>query len=119
MENNASELDSIEIRKHNIQKLWFISDRWFRILEFSLILATLHYFKDKASGVLVAAIYWVSWAVFYMWVLEMGEFIAVKINYSGQLNKNKRYFVWLLSMALVIGLYLLITTAINSVVDAK
>ena len=39
--------DKIEVRKDNIKQLWMISDKWFRILECSLILATLYYFKQK------------------------------------------------------------------------
>ena len=110
---------SIEIRKHNLGILWFISDRWFRILEFSLILATLYYFKDKTGNILVGGIYWLSWMIFYMWFLELGELISAKLSSTKKFSKNGKFLVWVLSMFPVLMIYMIITGVANSIMSAR
>lgn len=110
---------SVEIRKQNIEQLWFISDRWFRILEFSLILASLFYFKEKTNNIFVTIIYWFSWIIFFMWFLEIGEFISDKINYGKRFSKNKRLLIFAISMIPVMAIYTIITIAMNSIMSTK
>ena len=109
----------IEIRKHNLELLWFISERWFRILEFSLILATLYYFKDKTGNVFIIIIYWLSWMIFYMWFLELGELISEKVNTDKKFSKNRKFLVWVLSMFPVLMIYTIITAVANSIMSTK
>jgi len=109
----------VEIRKHNIELLWFISEKWFRILEFSLILATLYYFIDKTHNIFIVAIYWFSWMIFWSWFTEIGEFLTEKITEGKKLSKNKKLLVWILSMIPVIAIYTVITMAANSIMSAK
>ena len=109
----------VEIRKHNIKLLWFISDKWFRILEFSLILATLYYFKDKTENIFISGVYWLSWMIFYIWFLEIGEYISEKISVEKQFSKNRKFFVWILSMFPVIAIYMIITMVANSIMSVK
>jgi len=54
----------------------FITEKWFRIIEFSLILGLLDYFRDITNNYLFSAVYLVSWVVFFGWFLVMGEYIA-------------------------------------------
>ena len=108
----------IEIRKHNLELLWFISEKWFRILEFSLILTTLYYFKDKTGNVFIIIIYWLSWMIFYMWFLELGELISEKISTTKRF-KNRKFLVWILSMFPVLMIYTIITGVANSIMSVK
>lgn len=108
-----------ENRKHNLKVLWFLSDKWFRILEFSLILGTLYYFKDKTQNIFVSVIYWLSWIIFYMWFLELGEFLSDKINSGEITSKYKRSTIWMFSMFLVMSIYFIVTGVANSIMLSK
>ena len=119
MNNSATKETSIETRKHNLKVLWLLSDKWFRFLEFILILSTLYYFKDKTQNIFVGVIYWLSWAIFYMWVLEVGEFLADKINDSKKSSNSKKYLIWMFSMFVVISIYSILIGAMNSIMLAK
>lgn len=107
----------VEIRERNIKLLWFISDKWFRILEFSLILATLYYFRDK--NIFISGVYWLSWMIFYVWFLEIGEYVSEKITAEKQSSKNRKFFVWVLSMFPVIAIYMIINMVANSIMSTK
>ena len=109
----------LEIREHNVKLLWSISDKWFRILEFSLILATLYYFKDRTENFFVSGIYWFSWIVFYMWFLEIGEYVSERISAGKQYSKSRNFLVWVLSMFPVLAIYTIITAVANSIMSAK
>lgn len=108
---------TLKIRNENLNLLWFISGRWFRILEFSLILGTLHYFKDKFGGLPIFIIYWVSWGILYMWFFEIGELVSDKIHAVRKL-KNERIFIWILPTAAVLAIYTIVTEVANSVISA-
>lgn len=112
-------IGSVKVREYNLKRLWFISDRWFRILEFSLILATLYYFKNKTHSVFLIGIYWFSWAIFYMWFMEFGEFISARIAHGKKFSKKKKMLIWILSMIPVIAIYIVITTAANSIIETR
>ena len=110
---------SIEIRKRNIELLWFLSDRWFRVLEFSLILATLYYFENKTGSILINIIYWFSWIIFYMWFLELGELLSEKIASGKRPSKNQKFLLWIFSMFFVITIYTVITMTANSIISME
>ncbi len=98
-----------EIRKHNINLLWHLSDRWFRILEFSFILGVLNYFKDNTSGTIIKIIYWLSWTFMFWLVLEVTEFIAQKFSKSRSLKM--RWLIWIISFAIFYTLFVVVTSA--------
>ncbi len=109
----------VKIRENNIKLLWFISDKWFRILEFSLILATLYYFKDRTENIFISGVYWLSWMIFYMWFSEIGEYISEKISAEKQFDKDRRIFIWILSIFPVIAIYMIITMVANSITSVR
>lgn len=109
----------LKTRKYNLRTLWFLSDKWFRILEFSLILGMFYYFKDKTQNIFVSVIYWLSWGIFYMWFLELGEILSNKINGGKKSSKIKNFIIWMFSMFLIMLIYFIITEAAKSIMLAK
>lgn len=94
-------------KNSNIEQYWFLADKWFRILEFSLVLGVLEYFSEKINSIALKIVYYISWMFFYWFFLEIGESIAKKmsINYKG-----KRWLIWTVSMFVVLGFYQLIVS---------
>jgi hypothetical protein len=102
-----------EIRKERMGQLWFLADRWFRILEFSLILGTLGYFKERHPSISISIIYWISWAVFFAWVDEVGEFLGDSID-----KKQKRnWMTFTLTTCIVIFYYLVVTQTLKLIIQ--
>ena len=106
----------VSITKHNSEVSWFIADRWFRILEFSLILATLHYFNEIINNKALTIIYWLSWALFWSWFEDIGKFFAEIIYARNKLSKSKKVFVWVITTIFVMAIYALVTSAANSMI---
>lgn len=63
----------------------FITEKWFRIIEYSIILGGLKYFKDITSNKYIFVAYWISWFMFYFWFLELGDFLTEIFNKSSKL----------------------------------
>lgn len=106
-----------EVRKHNISLLWSISDRWFRILEFSLIMGILNYFKDQTSSIVIEIIYWISWTFMFWLILEVIEFIAQ--TFSKNKTLKIRWLIWAVSFSAFFMLFLTITSAANFITEGQ
>lgn len=108
---------SWEIRKHNLNSLWGLADRWFRVLEFSFILGILTYFKDKVDtpslGMTLELIHWVSWGFLYMLVLELIDTFAQLL--SKDKSTGKKWLVWFLSFIIIYFIYIMIIGAVGSI----
>lgn len=102
-----------EIRKERMGQFWFLADKWFRILEFSLILGTLGYFREKHTNILVSILYWISWIIFWFWVDELGEFLADAIDK----NRKRRWGTFILTSFIVMFYYLLITHTLELIIQ--
>lgn len=111
--------DRLNIIKNSSEISWFIADRWFRVIEFSLILATLTYFEKKINSIPLSIIYWLSWAFFWSWFEDISKFIIEMIYANNKLNKHSRVFVWILCTAFVMAIYLLIISATNSIITKE
>lgn len=107
----------LEETKHRPEAWWFLTDRWFRIVEFSLVLGTLYFFDREIGSIPIKALYWLSWFFFYAWSVELGEYIADKFS-KGRSSK-KKWLVWTVCMFVVIGLYTLITTTANLIIEKQ
>lgn len=104
---------SPETRKERMGQLWFLADKWFRILEFSLILGTLGYFREKHPSISVSVIYWISWSIFFAWVEELGEFLADAID-----KKQKRsWTTFIITAFIVLFYYMVITQTLELVIQ--
>lgn len=112
-------IDKIEVRKDNLKLLWLISDKWFRILECSLIIAMLYYLKQKTGNILIEIVYWISWGVLYMWFMEIGEYISEIINSKLSFFKDRKMFAWIISMFFIIAIYNIVINVTNSIMSAK
>ncbi len=86
---------------------YLLADRWFRIIEFSLIIATLNYFSIKIDSNILKCAYWVSWFMFFNWFLELGEFIGNKI-YKGT-SVYKKILIGFLVMIPFIAIFIFLT----------
>jgi hypothetical protein len=104
-------------KKPNPSLFWNLADHWFRILEMALIIGTLGYLKTKTANLAIAIIYWVSWAFFYNWFLELGESIAE--NFSDKKSLTKKWLVWFMSLVIVLSFFHLITAVALSVIEQK
>ncbi len=61
----------VEIKEYNLRKIWLLSDKWFRIWEFSLVLGALYYLKEKTHHILFSGVYWLSSIIFLMWLFPL------------------------------------------------
>jgi len=96
---------------------WLFVDKWFRILEFSLILAALYYFDQVIkTNIPLKMVYYLSWVLLWGWFQDASVLVAEKISYHKKLSKNKRAVVWVLCTIFVMALYLLITSATNAMI---
>ena len=57
MVDNFKREPLVEIKKSISEASFFVADRWFRIIEFSLILATLYYFQTVTDNLAVRIAY--------------------------------------------------------------
>lgn len=110
---------SVDMQKKNTALLSFMADKWFRVLECSLILSTLFYFKEKTNNILISIIYWISWGVFCMLFMQIGDYVSELIISKRNYNKNRQFIIWMLSMFFVFMFYYLITGVTTSVMSAK
>ncbi|HAT68328.1 MAG TPA: hypothetical protein DCS20_01820 [Candidatus Yonathbacteria bacterium] len=109
----------LNIIKKNSEVSWFIADKWFRILEFSLILAALRYFETITNNLSLTIIYWLSWMFLWSWFEDISKFIVEIINVNKKLSKNNRVVVWTLCTIFVMIIYLLVTHAADSMVSKQ
>lgn len=82
--------------------IWFITERWFKLLEFCLILGTLHFFKEKTGFFLIDVIYWISWLFLTLWFMRAGTSIARRFKFSSHLALMA---VWILSIISALLVY--------------
>ncbi len=108
----SNNLDRVE----KVQKLsWFIAEKWFRILEFALILGALHYFTETLkNNIPLRIVYLLSWVFLWGWFEDTANLVAERINSHKKLSRNKRVFVWVLCTIFVMLIYLLVISATNS-----
>lgn len=109
-------IDPIQ-RKTDPNQFWNIADRWFRILEIGLILGVLSYFKIKTNNFLITGVYWISWAVFYWWFVEIGESIAANISLKKSLTK--KWLIWVTSMYAILLFHFLITSTTQWIIQQQ
>jgi|SRR3989344_4555693 len=114
--NNESKLNIV---KNRYELSWFLADKWFRILEFSLILATLHYFTQVISNISLMIVYWLSWVLFWGWFEDISKLIVEIIYSKKRLSINKKAFVWLLCTTFVMIIYLLVTSVADSIISSQ
>lgn len=86
---------------------WLVTERWFRLLEISIILGTLYYFSEKIGSLFLTMVYWLSWGIFFVWLRTMGR-EAMRIFFP-QVTEKWFWGRFLIEMVLVVGLYSLIT----------
>ena len=94
---------------------WKLTDRWFRVLEMSLILGTLYYFKIKTGNLIIGGIYWISVGVLYMWFLESSDYIYIALT-SNKKSSTTKWFIWIICTSLAVSLYWLITLSVRSLI---
>ena len=92
----------------NPKRYWFFADKWFRILEFSVILAILNYFMKKSGDILITILFFVSYIIFLMWFLEFQEYILEKILEIKKLNIKYKIFIDVLIFCVFIFFNILI-----------
>lgn len=92
---------------------WTMADKWFRLLEFSLILGTLYYFKQTTGNIIVTVLYWVSFFFLFSWFLEVGE-VFVRTS-----QKRIPWLPWIISMFLTLLVYTVITQGANFIIDQQ
>jgi hypothetical protein len=106
------------IRRSNLSTLWTLADRWFRLLEFVLVLGLFYVAKEKTHNVVIAVIYWLSYVVFLMWFEEFGEFVAATLG-AGSRSPVRRGIIWGLAMLAALGVYAVITQVGNAILTAS
>lgn len=111
--------NKLEITKNKIESSWFIADKWFRILEFSLILAVFRYFESTANNIALTTTYWLSWAFLWSWFEDFSKYIIEIVIIKNKFAKAYRILAWMLSIVFVATIYLLVTIASDSVVNKQ
>ncbi len=91
---------------------WAISDKWFRLLEFTLIIATLKYFSDTTHIIQIQALYWISYFVLFMWVMEAVDWCRELLG-----TKMSQLSAALISVAVIVGIYAFISSAVQAVIN--
>lgn len=112
--------DELEkIGRSNLNFIWSLVDRWFSVVQYSILLGFLYYAKEIDLGNSVAQytlelIYWVSFGALYIWFLELGELVSIKFWKSYATDK-----IYLLRYGFATGLtaatYLLITETLKGI----
>ena len=112
--------DKLKIIKDNSDISWFIADKWFRILEFSFILGTLHYFSETINNRVYTVIYWISWILFWSWFEDIGKLITefIYARYP-HFTKIKRLLVFVLCTAFIILIYFFVTHTVDSIINKE
>jgi|GEM_PF-2604021 len=96
---------------------WFFADRWFRVVEFSLILATLYYFKERVDFILLKILYWVSLFLFYMWMMEVIEYIMEKIFIK--FTPFKRLLFSVIPIVVILLIYAVVTLSTQEIIEQQ
>lgn len=76
---------------------WNLAERWFRVVEFSIILGFLNFAVEKSGNPYVKIIYWISNAAYFGIFSDLWVFIAVVVG-------EKKKFVWKFIIFLLVGL---------------
>jgi len=108
METRNDRIEKFEIVNNNSSISWRIADKWFRILEFSFILALLHYFAETLNNIPLKIIYWLSWMVFWSWFDDVSKIIVEFFHIKKRFSENKKFWVWVLSATFVMIIYSLV-----------
>jgi len=86
-------------RWRNIETLWKVSEKWFRIIEYSLILGILSFVNQKINSIAITILYYISWGAFAVLLMEAGEYVAERYYETKQIKSSRtRWVVWTLSM---------------------
>lgn len=104
-------------KKPDPETIWYITDRWFRMLEIGLILGVLSYFKIKTNNFLVVSFYWISWIVFWAWFVELGESVAEKISLKK--SAGGKWLIWFICICLALLFWALTTSTTQWVVQQQ
>ncbi len=96
-------------RKANLILLWAISEKWFRILEYSLIMGVLYFAKQKIDFIIIDIVYYVSWIVYFLVFIEAAEFAAQQYYFEKEVKNNfVRWIAWIFSMFMFLIFFFLI-----------
>lgn len=112
-------INKLEIIKNRFESSWFITDKWFRILEFSFILAALRYFEALTNNIALTITYWLSWVLLWSWFEDFSKYIMELVKVKSKSAKNYRVTVWILSTIFVMAIYLIVTIASDSIVNKQ
>jgi hypothetical protein len=104
-------------RRQNLSTLWTLADKWFRLLEFVLVLGVFYVAKEKTHNTAIGAIYWVSAGVLLMWFEELGEFVAAALGIARR-SAAQRWLIWILATWASLAVYMIITQAGNAILAA-
>ncbi len=104
--------------KANPERYWFIADRWFRILEFSILLSVLNYFREKTGNIFITILLILSFAIFMGWFIEFQEYLFDRISKFTILSKKKKILIDALMFLVFIGINLMVFKA-TSIIALK
>jgi hypothetical protein len=104
--------------KSNPELYWFLSDKWFRIIEFSLILGLFHYFSIETDYLTLKIVYWLSWYVVFMWFLELIDYLFEEFV-DIMTTRGKKLLVYIVTIVVVSAFYALIVTTTQIVIEKQ
>ncbi len=84
--------------------LWFFTERYFRVLEFAIILGALGYLKSRIDVIIIDVIYWITWGVFFVFCRYTAEYFINSV--FGQKFSKYKILSLLLSFIFTMCLYL-------------
>lgn len=105
------------VNHHKPELWWLLTDRWFRLLEFSLILGALYYFDHKTGNIILRIIYWISWFLFFSWFLEVGEYVIERFSFEKKLIL--RFLILIIVTLAIAVVFLLVTSSANILIEQQ
>ena len=83
-------------------RLWFyITDKWFKILEFFLVIGIFDYLRHKIDNIYISIIYWISLGLVFFLYAEIVEFLGKPFKKLGFITQILIHILVIIPFVLV------------------
>lgn len=94
-----------------------LTDGWFRMIEFSIVLGGLHYFMNKTQSMMISIVYWLSWFMLFAWFVQLGQYFAHRV--STKKPKRTQFLIYTVVVLFFILTFLIVTNIGNAITTSK
>lgn len=101
-----------------LKREWNLADKWFRLIEFSLILATLNYFAIKTNSTVLKVTYYFSFSMIIGIITSLVDSILINLTQYEKYGKLKKLFSWFLVLLIITAIYAVISNSTQEIIES-